>query len=146
MSEARKKPDAEIERVLKLGLTEMAPLRRETKDWGLADFDHTENFQAVLADAPETRAIVFSHLKELRNELMRKNEAKAAALRHRDTVALLSTKIDELKRPYWTGTLTFWVALSAMIIAWLAWLYPHAPDRILLQLDSWVKKSAEPRQ
>lgn len=140
MSEARKKPDNEIERVLKLGLTEIAPLRRETKDWGLADFDHTENFHAVLADSPDKKAIVFDNLKELRNELLRKNDAKAAALRHRDTVSLLSAKIDELKRPYWTGTITFWVAFAAMVIAWLSWLYPNGPTHAFEWLPTLLKK------
>jgi len=145
MSEARKKPDAEIERVLKLGLTEMVSLRKETKDWGLADFDHAERCHALLAHSPELEVAVFSNLRDLRFELMRKDEAKAAALRHRDTVSLLSAKIDELKRPYWTGTLTFWVAFTAMIIAWLAWFYPHAPSHVLLWLDS-LTKSAGPLQ
>lgn len=141
MSEARKKPDAEIERVLKLGLTEMATLRKETKDWGLADFDHTEKCHAVLAHLPEAKTMVFGNLRELRAELVRKDEARAAAFRHRDTVSLLSAKIDELKRPYWTGTLTFWVAFAAMVIAWLAWLYPGAPDRVLLWLASSIKSA-----
>lgn len=138
MSEARKKTDEEIQRVLKLGLTELPALRAATKDWGLADFDNAEKFQTVLAHLPDAKTTVFANLRELRAELMRRDEARAAALRNRDMVTLLSAKIDELKRPYWTGTLTFWVAFAAMVIAWLAWLYPGGPGRMLSAFASWL--------
>ena len=124
MSEERKKPDAEIQRVLKLGLTEIGALRKETRDWGLADFDYTEKCTAILAAQPGIKATVYNNLKDLRLEVLRKNEAKAAALRHRDTVALLSARLDDVKRSHWTAIPTFLLALAALIFAWLAWYYP----------------------
>src|ERR1017187_1502663 len=40
----------------------------------------------------------------------------------------IHSRLEELKKPHWSGPWTFWVALAAALIALGAWLFPRTPS------------------
>lgn len=131
----RNADDVYIREILK-GYPKEPSARRFTKTWALADFDFA--LDCVESCAPAVVLTLWIMLlRRLRDErlaeeiqarsdaitIARHDEAEKANERRHNA---LTKRLDDLKRPHWSVTPTFWItvisAAAAIAAAYFAWL------------------------
>lgn len=119
----------EVQRVLRLRSTNRSALRDLTKNWTVAHYEYMEQ----RAPADVGRDVIGMESLEILREFSRytaeeerhKQTIDADERRHRESLKEIGSKLDALRKPHWTATPTFFVAIAAAVIALFAWLFPR---------------------
>lgn len=79
---------------------------------------------ALLGKYPNPQHEVNIAAKQIQEE-RRLAAEKAKEIKEEARHKAIGDKLDELKKPHWTATPTFWAACIAVIVALFAWLFPR---------------------
>ncbi len=120
---------AEVQRVLRLRTTDRYTLRDMTKSWTTEFFEYAEQRAPTEFGMDISGLMSMDIIREYGREQAQrerhKTEDSDRERLHQELMTSVRSKLDELKKPHWTMTPTFWVAVAAATISLAAWLFPR---------------------